>query len=296
MIPPYPGPTPPDSDEGDDDAEQVEKSEDNPPSPDPKRDAPRGKEPREPQSGSKRRASAQRSVEVDVQCRPTVHPESDVGPRSSSEALPFTISDACALLPEFIAWEDLRPDVQWAMRTGLGYDEAVEIMLADTAQHALFHRDSLCDMLATMMYRHKFDDTLWAMYVPTAYYVMAEVILENWLERGVVPPEWPDLHNLTEDLPEVIDSSSSEEGTIRRILISIAPLRKMKRRTRPRQTQRVLGLLRQTATSWCYDPSASSRSKEYTLPRTLLGAALKLRPRLSSTLRLRSVLANHVLA
>ncbi|KAE9276453.1 hypothetical protein PF008_g29091 [Phytophthora fragariae] len=54
------------------------------------------------------------------------------------------------------------------MRTGLGYDEAVEILLADAAQHALFYRDSLCDMLATMMYRHKLDDTLWARYVPTA--------------------------------------------------------------------------------------------------------------------------------
>ncbi|KAE8966618.1 hypothetical protein PR002_g28314 [Phytophthora rubi] len=179
MIPPYPGPAPPDSDEGDDDAEREEKPEDNPPSPDPKRDVPRGKEPRKSQSGSKRRASSQRSVEVEVQCRPTVHPESDVGPRSASEALAFTVSDACALLPEFIAWEDLRPDVQWAMRTGLGYDEAVEIMLADAAQHALFHRDSLCDMLATMMYRHKLDDTLWAKYVPTAYYVMAKVVLEN---------------------------------------------------------------------------------------------------------------------
>ncbi|KAE9000489.1 hypothetical protein PR003_g18751 [Phytophthora rubi] len=98
------------------------------------------------------------------------------------------------------------------MRTGLGYDEAVEILLADAAQHALFHRDSLCDMLATVMYRHKLDDTLWARYVPTAYYVMAEVVLENWLERGVVPSEWSDLHNLTDDLPEVIESSSSEEG------------------------------------------------------------------------------------
>ncbi|KAE8973385.1 hypothetical protein PR002_g26215 [Phytophthora rubi] len=199
MIPPYSGPAPPDSDENDDDAEQEEKSEDNPPSPDPKRDAPRGKEPRKSLSGSKRR------------CRPTVHPEPQVGPRPPSEALPDKISDACALLPEFIAWEDLHPDVQWAMCTGLGYDEVVEILLADAAQHALFHRDSLCDMLATMMYRHKLDDTLWARYVPTAYYVMAEVVLENWLERGVVPSEWPDLHNLTEDLPGVIESSSSEE-------------------------------------------------------------------------------------
>ncbi|KAE8963155.1 hypothetical protein PF011_g29143 [Phytophthora fragariae] len=217
MIPPYPGPAPPDSDENDDDAEQEEKSEDNPPSPDPKRDTPRGKkprgkEPRKSQSGSKRQASSQHNVDIEVQCRPTVNPESDVGPRSASEALPFTIRDACALLPEFIAWEDLRPDVQWAMRTDLGYDEAVEVMLAAATQHALFHRDSLCDMLATMMYRHKLDDTLWAKYVPTAYYVMAEVILESWLERGVVPPEWPELHNLTEDRASVSDSSSSEEG------------------------------------------------------------------------------------
>ncbi|KAE9134082.1 hypothetical protein PF010_g2579 [Phytophthora fragariae] len=184
-----PGPAPPDNDENDDDSEQEEKSEDNPPSPDPKRDAPRGKEPRKYLSGSKRRASSQRRVDVEGQCRPTGHPKSDVGPRSASEALPFTITDACALLPEFIDWEDLRPDVQWAMRTGLGYDEAVEIMLADAAQHALFHRDSLCDMLATMMDRHKLDDTLWARYVTTAYYVMAEVLLESWLERGVFPPE-----------------------------------------------------------------------------------------------------------
>ncbi|KAE9275226.1 hypothetical protein PF001_g26684 [Phytophthora fragariae] len=212
MIPPYPGPASPDSGENDDNTEQEEKSEDNPPSPDPKRDTPRGKEPRKPLAGSKRRAPSQRSVDVEVQCRPTVHPESQVGPRPASEAPPYTIDDACALLPEFIAWEDLRPDVQWAMRTGLGYAEAVEILLADATQHALFHRDSLCDMLATMMYRHKLDDTPWTRYVPTAYYVMAEVVLENWLEPGVVPSEWPDLHNLTDDLPEVIESSSLEEG------------------------------------------------------------------------------------
>ncbi|KAE8993655.1 hypothetical protein PR003_g18531 [Phytophthora rubi] len=103
MIPPYPGPAPPDSDENDDNAEQEEKSEDNPPSPDPKQDVSREKEPRKSLSGSKRHAPSQRSVDVEVQCRPTVHPESQVGPRPASEALPYTISDACALLPEFIA-------------------------------------------------------------------------------------------------------------------------------------------------------------------------------------------------
>ncbi|KAE8981200.1 hypothetical protein PF011_g22125 [Phytophthora fragariae] len=113
MIPPYPGPAPPDSDVDDDDhAEQEEKSEENPPSPETKRDIPREKEPRKSQAGSKRRSSSQRVVEVEVQCRPTVHPESDVGPRPASSVLTFTVREACALLPEFIAWEDLRPDVQ----------------------------------------------------------------------------------------------------------------------------------------------------------------------------------------
>ncbi|KAE8984547.1 hypothetical protein PF011_g20739 [Phytophthora fragariae] len=208
MIPPYPGPAPPDSDADDeDDAEQEEKSEENPPSPETKRDTPRGKEPRKSQAGSKRRSSSQRVVEVEIQCRPTVHPESSVGPRPASQALTFTVREACALLPEFIAWEDLRPDVQWTMRTGVGYDEAVELMLADSAQHHLFHRDSLCSMLAAMMYHRKLDDTPWARYVPTSYYLMADVLLESWLEQGKEPAEWPDLRNLTDDLPDISDSS-----------------------------------------------------------------------------------------
>ncbi|KAE8989206.1 hypothetical protein PR001_g21833 [Phytophthora rubi] len=212
MIPPYPGPAPPDSDADDeDDAEQEEKSEENPPSPETKRDTPRGKEPRKSQAGSKRRSSSQRVVGVEIQCRPTVLPESGVGPRPASQALTFTVREACALLPEFIAWEDLRPDVQWTMRTGVGYDEAVELMLADSAQHHLFHRDSLCSMLAAMMYHRKLDDTPWARYVPTSYYLMADVLLENWLEQGKEPAEWPDLRNLTDDLPDISDSSSSEE-------------------------------------------------------------------------------------
>ncbi|KAE9005508.1 hypothetical protein PR003_g24229 [Phytophthora rubi] len=164
-----------------------------------------------PQAGSKRRASSQRVVEVEVQCRPTVHPESDVGPRPASSVLTFTVREACALLPEFIAWEDLRPDVQWTMRTGIGYDEAVELMLADSVQHQLFHRDSLCSMLAAMMYHRKLDDTPWAKYAPTSYYLVADVLLESWLEQGKEPAERPHLHNLTDDLPDVSDSSSSEE-------------------------------------------------------------------------------------
>ncbi|KAE8907537.1 hypothetical protein PF005_g3007 [Phytophthora fragariae] len=212
MIPPYPGPSPPDSDaDDDDDAEQEEKSEENPPSPETKRDTPRGKEPRKSQAGSKRRSSSQRVVEVEVQCRRTVHPESDVGPRPASQVLTFTVREVCALLPEFIAWEDLRPDVQWTMRTGIGYDEAVELMLADSVQHQLFYRDSLCSMLAAMMYHRKLDDTPWAKYVPTSYYLMADVLPENWLEQGKEPAEWPDLRNLTEDLPDISDSRSSEE-------------------------------------------------------------------------------------
>ncbi|KAE9335758.1 hypothetical protein PR003_g12851 [Phytophthora rubi] len=210
MIPPYPGPAPPDSDaDDDDDAEQEEKREDNPPSPaclpslsidDSGR-----------QSKSKRCSSSGRVQSSEIQHRPAVHPESNVGPRAASDVLPYTVREACALLPEFIVWDDLRLDVQWTMRTGVGYDEAVEMMLADDIQHQIFHRDSLCEMLATMMYRQKLDETPWAKYVSVSYYLMADVLLESWLEKGVVPADWPELRNLAEDLPEILDSSSSEE-------------------------------------------------------------------------------------
>ncbi|KAE9258653.1 hypothetical protein PR003_g35121, partial [Phytophthora rubi] len=97
------------------------------------------------------------------------------------------------------------------MRTGVGYDEAVEMMLADDIQHQIFHRDSLCKMLGTMMYRQKLDETPWAKYVSVSYYLMADVLLQSWLEKGVVPSDWPERHNLTEDLPEILDNSSSED-------------------------------------------------------------------------------------
>ncbi|KAE9021086.1 hypothetical protein PR002_g12349 [Phytophthora rubi] len=210
MKPPYPGPVPPDSDANDDDdAEQEEKREDNPPSPTSTPSLLSNDSGR--QSKPKRRSSSGRVQSSEIQHRPTVHPESNVGPRSASSVLPFTVREACALLPEFFVWDDLRLDVQWAMRTGVGYDEAVEMMLADEIQHQLFYRDSLCEMLATMMYRQKLDETRWAKYVSVSYYLMADVLLESWLEKGVVPADWPELHNLTEDLPDILDSSSSEE-------------------------------------------------------------------------------------
>ncbi|KAE9258634.1 hypothetical protein PR003_g35127, partial [Phytophthora rubi] len=100
------------------------------------------------------------------------------------------------------------------MRTGVGYDEAVEMMLADDIQHQIFHRDSLCEMLATMMYRQKLDETPWAKYVSVSYYLMADVLLESWLEKGVVPADWPELRNLAEDLPDPESSSSEEEDNL----------------------------------------------------------------------------------
>ncbi|KAE9316776.1 hypothetical protein PR003_g18643 [Phytophthora rubi] len=155
MIPPYPGPAPPDSDaDDDDDAEQEEKCEDNPPSPACSPSLSTDDSGR--QSKSKRRSSSGRVQSSEIQHRPTVHPESNVGPRAASNALPFTVREACALLPDFIVWGDLRPDVQWTMRTGVG---------------------------------QKLDETPWAEYVSVSYYLMADVLLESWLEKGVVPTD-----------------------------------------------------------------------------------------------------------
>ncbi|KAE8959370.1 hypothetical protein PR001_g30737, partial [Phytophthora rubi] len=213
MIPPYAGPAPPDSNaDDDDDAEQEEKREDNPPSP---AGSPSlSSDDSGSQSKSKRRSSSGRVQSSEVQHRPAVHPESNVGPRAASDVLPYTVREACALLPEFIAWDDLRLDVQWTMRTGVGYDEAVEMMLADDIQHQIFHRDSLCEMLATMMYRQKLDETPWAKYVSVSCYLMADVLLESWLEKGVIPADWPELRNLAEDLPDPESSSSEEEDNL----------------------------------------------------------------------------------
>ncbi|KAE9004548.1 hypothetical protein PR003_g19912 [Phytophthora rubi] len=101
MIPPYPGPAPPDSDaDDDDDAEQEEKCEDNPPSSACSPSLSSDDSGR--QSKSKRRSSSGRVQSSEIQHRPAVHPESNVGPRAASDVLPYTVREACALLPEFI--------------------------------------------------------------------------------------------------------------------------------------------------------------------------------------------------
>ncbi|KAE9165837.1 hypothetical protein PF002_g31265 [Phytophthora fragariae] len=40
------------------------------------------------------------------------------------------------------------------------------------------------------------------------------VLLESWLEKGVVPADWPELRNLAEDLPDPESSSSEEEDNL----------------------------------------------------------------------------------
>ncbi|EGZ29371.1 hypothetical protein PHYSODRAFT_322894 [Phytophthora sojae] len=201
-----------DDDEGGADGDaQEEKTEDNPPPASvPVATPPRCTQQSSPgssKSGSGR-GSSSKKVKV-VQRRPSAHPKSQVGPRPPRFPLKLLVQEACALLPEFIAWQDLRPDVQWPMRSGVDYHEAVNTLGMDQVGHGHFHRDSLLKMLATMMYHRKLDETPWAQYVPVSYYRMAEVILDDWLDKEYVPPAWPPLRNLAEDLVEDAEASSS---------------------------------------------------------------------------------------
>ncbi|EGZ13527.1 hypothetical protein PHYSODRAFT_335281 [Phytophthora sojae] len=222
MIPPYPGPVNPDGEDDDDnyqagdgnsgqDGDHEEKSEDNPPQPlrsdfpsaDGSPSKPKRRTSKGSRSGSCPRGMAELSSKggpVYVQMRPTVHPGSDVLPRSPQTDFKRLIFDCAASLPEFVPWSDVRLDVQFVMRMDHGYEEALDILRQDRPAHQYFPKPWLLAKLVKMMYHGTLDDTPWTRYVPETFYKMAEVMLQGRLRSDAAAEM---------EIVEVDDSSES---------------------------------------------------------------------------------------
>jgi hypothetical protein len=221
MVPPYPGPAPPDSDAGSDtgsDDVQEAKSEDNPPAP--AAASPSSSQPSSPkrtQSSSARKAQLNLGLNtskmatptgpVEVQVRPTVHVVSSVRFRSASQKYKYTSNQASGRLPDFVAWQDLREDVKLAIRSGVEYSDAVDIMRQGAPVHQYFLRDHLHEFLVRMMFHHTLDDTFWTRYVPVSEFWMAEELLAKRLKRGMHPATWPDLRPAKKDLDDARETA-----------------------------------------------------------------------------------------
>jgi hypothetical protein len=192
-VPPYPDTPPPDSDDdedlGDNIADEETKSEDKPP---PSgnafamtgNDSSSSSAPSTPKSSrhSSRRDStssvASFSTKISYQQFPFEFVPCKKSPRPADEDVPHSVQDCRERLPEFVAWEDVRRDVQLVMRAGEGYSKAVDRMSKDKPAHHLFFRRDLLEMLATMMHRKCLDSTPWTKYVQERYFVMAVSVIE----------------------------------------------------------------------------------------------------------------------
>jgi hypothetical protein len=173
-VPPYPDAPPADSDDdedlGDNIADEEAKSEDKPPPSGNVVDMTGGgsldsSAPSTPKSSrrSPRRDStslvASTSAKISYQQLPFELVPGKKSPRPADEELPHSVQDCLERLPEFVAWGDVRQDVQLVMRAGEGYSKAVDRMGKDKPAHHLFFRRDLLEMLATMMQRQCLDST-----------------------------------------------------------------------------------------------------------------------------------------
>ncbi|POM57288.1 Hypothetical protein PHPALM_38216 [Phytophthora palmivora] len=247
MVPPYPGPLRSDSEASEDEGtpsgdtlEQEEKSEDRPPpsGSSPASDAKGTPSKSESKSQSKSRSPNKQPAkgpvkqshptsqlmrltsmksqdgDIEVQSRPSTHPESDKRALPHDGHLKNSTQNIAGLLPDFVAWSDLRKDVLLTMQMSFGYALSVEMMGEDKMAHHRFPEASLVEMLIQMMYHRCLDETKWTKYVPEYYYTLAEVILRDRLARGVYPPEWPELCDVMNDslnAHETIEIEDSDE-------------------------------------------------------------------------------------
>ncbi|OWZ01232.1 hypothetical protein PHMEG_00027421 [Phytophthora megakarya] len=81
--------------------------------------------------------------------------------------------------------------------------------------HNLFPPSSLPDMLASMMFWKRLDESFWTKYVPEKYYLCAELCLGSLHSEGVRPGYWPDLVDADVRVAqEVMDDVSSEHDDV----------------------------------------------------------------------------------
>ncbi|OWY96777.1 hypothetical protein PHMEG_00032873, partial [Phytophthora megakarya] len=113
--------------------------------------------------------------------------------RSPSNQLMFLESDVQEIMKnEPVVWDTLRPHVILLMRAGIGYQGPIAMRNVDVMTHNLFPPSELADMLASMMFWNRLDESFWAKY-------------------GVRPGYWPDLVDADVRVAQaVMDDGSSE--------------------------------------------------------------------------------------
>ncbi|OWY97362.1 hypothetical protein PHMEG_00032125 [Phytophthora megakarya] len=88
---------------------------------------------------------------------------------------------------EPVVWDTLRPDVILLMRAGIGYQGSIALLSGDVMTYNLFPPSALADMLASMMFWNRLDESFWAKEVPEKYYLRAELRLDSLHSEGVRP-------------------------------------------------------------------------------------------------------------
>ncbi|OWZ06931.1 hypothetical protein PHMEG_00020743 [Phytophthora megakarya] len=163
---------------------------------------------------TKRKGSrgSSRKVPDQPQLRPSGWAPSADQARSPSNQLMFLESDVQEIMKnEPVVWDTLRPDVILLMRAGIGYQGSIAMLNGDVMTHNLFPPSELADMLASMMFWNRLDESFWTKYVPEKYYLRAELRLDLLHSEGVRPGYWPDLVDADVRVAqEVMDDGSSE--------------------------------------------------------------------------------------
>ncbi|OWY95447.1 LOW QUALITY PROTEIN: hypothetical protein PHMEG_00034544 [Phytophthora megakarya] len=117
-----------------------------------------------------------RKVPDQPQLRPSGWAPTADQARSPPNQLMFLESDVQEIMKnEPVVWDTLRPDVILLMREGIGYQGSIAMLNVDVMTHNLFPPSELADMLASMMFWNRLDESFWAKYVPEKYYLRAEL-------------------------------------------------------------------------------------------------------------------------
>ncbi|OWZ11859.1 hypothetical protein PHMEG_00015062 [Phytophthora megakarya] len=116
---------------------------------------------------------------------------------------------------EPVAWDSFCPDVVLVMQAGIGYQGDIAIFSGDVMTHNLFSPSAFAEMVVSMMFRNRLDDSLWAKYDPDRYYLRAELRLTDTHSEGNRPEFWPDLIEAdVRDAQDAIDDASSEHDDL----------------------------------------------------------------------------------
>ncbi|OWY99335.1 hypothetical protein PHMEG_00029671 [Phytophthora megakarya] len=165
-----------------------------------------------------RSSGSSRKVPDQPQLRPSGWAPSADEAHSPSNQLIFLESDVREIMKnEAVVWDTLRPDVILLMRAGIGYQGSIAMLSGDVMTHNLFPPSALADMLASMTFWNRLDESFWTKYVPEKYYLRAELRSNSLHSEGVRPEYWPDLVDAdVRVVQEVMDDTSSEHDDVQR--------------------------------------------------------------------------------